>query len=87
MGKRWFFPIREAYSSVGWLPVSSLRYSWDRGVIGVPEGIKSQPFGHLGEIVYHGPALSGRKDAKADPLCSTARPRMHTWAGGEGVLC
>jgi hypothetical protein len=31
MGKRWFFPIREAYSSAGWLPVSSLRYSWAVG--------------------------------------------------------
>jgi hypothetical protein len=59
----------------------------DHGVIGAPEGIKSQPFGHLGEIVHLGPALSGRKDAKADPLCSLADPRLHTRAEGEGVLC
>lgn len=28
-GKRWFFPSKEVYASACWLPVNSLRYSWE----------------------------------------------------------
>jgi hypothetical protein len=34
-------------------------------VIDTPEGIESQPFGHLGEIAHLGPTLCGGNDAKA----------------------
>ena len=56
-------------------------------MIHAPEGIEAPPFGHLGETVHLGPALCARNNAKADPLRPKARPGMHTWAGGEVVLC
>ena len=59
----------------------------EHGMVDAPEGIESQPFGHLGEIAHLWPALCGCTDAKADPLYPVAYPGMHIRTESEIILC
>src|SRR6516164_9608539 len=59
----------------------------EHGMIDTPEGIESQPFGHLGEIAHLGPTHDGCTNAKADPLYPVIDPGMHMRTESEVILC